>query len=101
MVAPEGVQVVGIAWYPADQYVALRALMKDGHRMPATHVEWETQAEALEQKLRGNGQRTVRALLDVDAFRQFVDRHGLDVDAKGRMAFANWCAQQAHRNGDR
>lgn len=93
-------EFVGIAWYPAEQYPALRALMKDGHRMPASHADWLAQAEALEQKLRRDGHRTVRAMLDVDTFRQFVHRHGLDVDAKGRIAFANWAAMKQHADRD-
>ena len=95
----QSIEIVGIPWYSAEQYAEIKALMKDGHELPRTHAEWQRFAEQAEEHVRRQGKLVVRAHLEPEAFRHFCLRHGLDVDAQGRMKFASWAAAQPGAQG--
>ena len=90
------VRAVGLPWYKAEDYAAIRSVMKDGDRLPATHADWQRKAEHIEQKCRGDGYLTVRAYVDPVEFPLWCSQRGLDVDANARTQFASWVALQAH-----
>lgn len=90
------IRAFGLVWYSLEDYPEIQAMMKDGHRLPATYTQWRLQAEQAERQLRRQGAVTVRAHLTPDAFRQHCMRFGQDLDAAGRTHFASLVAEQAH-----
>jgi hypothetical protein len=53
-------QVVGIAWYRAQDYREILRIMVDGSSFPATYRHWREEAELLESDLKRLGQEVVR-----------------------------------------
>lgn len=82
------VTIVGMAWYKAEHYDAIRRVMADGHKLPATFHEWRMKAEAGEKLQRRAGQIVVRAFIDPETFPGWCGARGLNVDAQARMQYA-------------
>lgn len=95
----QAVQAAGMAWYLAEDYTEIKAVMKDGHLLHRTHAEWQAAAEQGEQKLRAQGVRVYRAIVRPAEFRAWCTSRGLDIDAKARQQFASEFAAQAYRDG--
>lgn len=93
------VQIVGLSWYRAEHFERLVTLFEDGQKLPSTYAKWLAAAEQLEKKLMGDGFMVVRAYIDPEEFPRWCAANGCKLDAKGRMAFANWTAMQAHTSG--
>jgi hypothetical protein len=91
------VQAVGMVWYAAEDYTEIKAMMKDGDRLPPSHASWQSKAEGNESNLRGQGYLIFRANLKPDAFRKYCLLHGLDLDSRGRTHFANFIAAEEYR----
>jgi hypothetical protein len=90
------VPVMGIVWYLEQDYPAVLRLMADAHLLPRSFQQWQDKAQRAERDLRAQGITPVRAILDPAAFPEWCRRNGQQVDAKGRMAFAN---DHAYRHG--
>ena len=86
------IDVVGMVWYRLEDYDAIRGIMADGHKLPATFSEWRMKAETGEKKLRRDRKIVVRAYIDPETFPDWCRARGLNVDAKARMEFANGIA---------
>lgn len=80
---------VGIAWYERSDYSRILEIMDDAEKLPRTYDRWKQIAERGESQLRSAGHIVVRAVIKPDDFVAWCSRHGHEVDAKGRMAFAN------------
>lgn len=93
------VHAVGMAWYLAQDYAEIKALMKDAHLLHRTHAEWQLAAEQGEQKLRANGVRVYRAIVRPTEFRLWCSARSLDIDAQARQQFASEFAAQEYRAG--
>jgi hypothetical protein len=93
---PDEVQIVGMVWYQLEDFERIKAVMPDGHRLPATYSQWRMRAEQAERQVRRSGKQVVRALLKPDEFVEWCRERGLNVDAQGRQNFANWTAMQAY-----
>jgi uncharacterized membrane protein len=93
-------EILGIAWYELEDFAEIKALMKDGHLLPATYSLWRLQAEAAERKFRRQGHKVTRAHIRPAEFAEWCRARGLDVDAKGRMAFASFVAKEVHTDDD-
>lgn len=80
----------GIAWYrTAEDYRDLRAIFTDPDTLPDTYEDWLAQAEQVEKRMKAEGGRVVRAYIDPVDFPKWWQDHGCDVNAHGRMEFAN------------
>lgn len=90
--------IVGLAWYRAEEYSAIRRIMADGHKFAGTFNEWRRIAEGIEQNLRRDGQTVVRAIIDPKTFPEWCRARGLNVDAQARMDFANAIAYEHTRS---
>jgi hypothetical protein len=90
------IRAIGIPWYALENYGAIKAMMKDGHKLPATYSQWRLAAEQAERQFRRQGDLVVRAHLDPNTFRDHCSRFGQDFDAQGRSHFAAHVAEQAH-----
>ena len=86
------VKAVGIAWYRAENYDRLKALFTDGWKLPDKFDNWLETAQQLCDELAFEGQIVEKAYIDPIAFPRWCRAHGVQMDAQGRMAYANECA---------
>lgn len=89
--------IVGMSWYRPEDYKAIQRIMVDPHTLFDTYEEWLTSAEKGEQSMRLQGYVVVRAYIDPLTFPDWCRANGHKVDAKGRMAYANFIAAQEAR----
>ena len=86
------ISAVGMAWYRAEPFGDVRAMMTDAEKLPATFEKFLYAAMKGEEKLRRAGHAVIRVHLDADEFPAFCRARGLDVDAHGRMEYAAFVA---------
>ena len=85
-------RIVGISWYTLENYAEIKAMMEDGHKLPATYSLWRMSAEQAEKKFRREGCLVIRAPLEPKSFRDFCLLHRLNINADARKQFAAWTA---------
>jgi len=91
------VRAAGMAWYRREDYDRLRnSVFVDGNVLHDSYAEWFKAAKNGESQLRSQGHIVERVYIDPDEFPQWCAAHGLNVDAKGRTAFANFVVAQKH-----
>jgi hypothetical protein len=88
---PQG-QTIGIPWYRQDDYERLRAMFKDGWKLPDTFDDWLASAQAKQDELAWRGELVERAYIDPKTFPEWCRLHHQEMDEEGRMAYANECA---------
>ena len=86
---------VGMAWYEADDYSRLRAMMQDADRLPARHEGWLISAEQLEREVARSGVAVVRVRLTPDAFLAWCEARELPADGAARARYASEAVAQA------
>lgn len=84
---------IGIAWYRESDYPRILEIMEDADRLPETFAEWEKAARNGEREGQAKGLTVVRAIIDPQTFPAWCRARGLNVNANGRMAFANAAAK--------
>lgn len=87
-------RAAGISWYRREDYARALAIMDDAHVLPRTYDEWSQKAERQEGEWKAQGIHIVRAIIDPETFPEWCRARGLNVDAKGRTAFASFVAMQ-------
>lgn len=92
------INVVGMAWYRAEDYDAILGIMSDRNKLHATYHEWRMDAETGEKKLRREGKTVVRAYIDPKTFPDWCRTEGLNIDAKARMQYASRIAYEQTRS---
>lgn len=90
------VLAIGFAWYEEADYPEIRRIMADGELLPVSYRQWLQKAEYGESEQIKAGHRVVRAVIDPKTFPAWCKARGLNVDSKGRTAFAN---NEAYRQG--
>lgn len=83
------IQAIGVAWYKESDYDRCKALFTDGHKLPLSFLQWKDQAEQIRKRCIREGKVVVQAYIDPDTFPAWCAANGHDIDARGRMAFAN------------
>lgn len=83
---------IGIAWYARDTYLQTKAAMDDGHVLPDTFDEWERKAQQIRKQYLAQGVMVVPANIELDAFTTWCRANGRNLDAQGRMDYANFIA---------
>lgn len=92
-------RIGGLVWYRAEDYLTLKELFDDGHRLPDTFEDWLEQSSHTEAMLKSKGFKTVRAYIDPQEFPQWCRARGMEINAKARNEFANVIAYQAYKDG--
>lgn len=92
-------RITPLPWYEPQSYERICALMADKDGLFGTYAEWLAAAQRTEQHLRGQGETTVRVVLDLIQFPAWcaANRPGLHVDGKVRMAYAAAMAAEQYR----
>lgn len=91
---------VGFAWFEAESYEQVAAVMEDRHRMAPSYAAWLPGALKAEEEFKREGFVTVRAVLRKDEFLANCAAHSQRVDASGRNHFASFVASQVQRNSE-
>ena len=78
--AREFTQVLGIAWYRADQWERLRDISADRDELEPTHEEWRHAAEQATQSLTDAGAGPRRVDVDVEALLKWCKKEGVPVN---------------------
>jgi hypothetical protein len=81
-------RAIGVPWYVRQDYSRLLAIMEDADVLPPRYDQWLQRAERFERDRLREGQIVVRAIIDPQNFPAWCAARGLNVDAKGRAAFA-------------
>ena len=91
--------ILGMVWYRAEDYDAIRRIMTDRQQLPASFYVWRMEAETGEKKLRRSGKTVVRAFIDPETFPDWCRARGLNIDAHARNQFANAVAHDYATHG--
>jgi hypothetical protein len=92
MNTPAQVQAVGMAWFKPENFVRLRAMFEDGHKLHRTYPEWLKAAEAGCDTFEKRGVTVVRVDIDPDQFPEWCKSKGLQLNAAARTEYANFIA---------
>ena len=87
------VEFYGLPWYRIKDYATIRRIMADGHNLPSSFAIWRFSFEIGERKLKREGKRVVRVLIDPEMFRGWCVAHGLDLNATARALYASLVAK--------
>jgi hypothetical protein len=83
------IEALGMVWYKESDYDRCKALFTDGHKLPLSFLQWKDQAEQGRKRFIRAGKVVVQAYIDPDTFPNWCAANSQNVDASGRMAFAN------------
>ena len=93
------VQATGMVWYLAEDFLAIKTLMEDGHVLHDTHAQWQAAAEGGERSFQAKGGRVYRAILRPAEFKAWCAAKGLKLNASARNQFASEFALNEYRAG--
>ncbi len=79
---------VGLPWYAAEHYEALRANLADGGALPPHYETWRIATEQMEQVVRQSGIEVLRVPIEPDVFAAWCAREGAAPDASARARYA-------------
>lgn len=84
-----------MAWYEAEDYSRLRAMMQDADRLPAHYEGWAISAEQLEREVARSGVAVVRVRLTPDAFLTWCAARDLPANGAARARYASEAVARA------
>ena len=79
---------VGLPWYAAEHYEALRKSLSDGDKLPARYEVWQVSAEQVEREVLRSGVEVVRVAIEPDTFTTWCEQAGLPPDGTSRVRYA-------------
>ena len=79
--------VVGIAWYRAEQWSALREFCEDSEEIESTHAAWKRGAEKAMRALRREGQAVEPVDFDLEEFKVWCAVNGTKPIGASRSEF--------------
>ena len=91
-------KAMGLVWYRKEDYARLKSIFEDGDKLAVTYEDWLAPAEKFTRLVEAQGIRVIKAEVDPNTFPEWCAANGVDVDANGRSAFANYIAMQAAKD---
>jgi hypothetical protein len=88
------IQALGMAWYKRANYLRLRAVFEDGHKLHGTYDEWFAAAETGRKHLEAEGFRVIRVDIDPDRFPAWCRAQGHKINSSARTTYVNWVAHR-------
>jgi len=88
------VRTVGIAWYRPEDYLSLKAMLRDSEVLPDTYRDWLKNATALYVQLTREGLTVVKAYIDPEEFPEWCNAKEMHMDTRARTLYANECAMK-------
>ena len=90
------VDAIGVTWYRREDYERLKAMFKDGEKLPDTYEDWLAKAQVTVLTLAADRLRVERAYIDPETFPKWCEEKGLEMDADARTDFAAEFARAKH-----
>jgi hypothetical protein len=78
---------VGVYWIRENEYAAVRGILEDGDRLPATWAEWERMAKEMKLGLEAYGHIVDRVYIDPIQFPKWCADHTTTTGRQGRKLF--------------
>ncbi len=92
------VRVTGIFWYRSrEDYDRLKAMSKDGWKLPDTFDDWLQSAQNVLEELTSEGLVVEKAYVDPDTFPEWCRARGLEMDTKARLEYGTEFAAKKAR----
>jgi hypothetical protein len=85
---------IGLPWYEAADYPAIRALMVDGPDLPPGYATWERQQRQAELETQARGAQVRRVLIRPDEFAGWCRDNYCEPDAVARLRYADFKANE-------
>lgn len=82
-------QVLGLAWYSPEEWLALRRVSADKGNLHTSHTEWQADAEAQLAGLREQGFQVVRVPIQVAELVAWCKENNRRIDGKARSEFTS------------
>lgn len=79
---------VGLPWYTAENYPAIRAVMSDGNDFPESYTDWLSEAERERRRLECSHDIVHCTSVDPATFLAWCRVNELRPDAAARLLFA-------------
>ena len=95
------VKYIGMAWYRRKDYKKLLKLFVDSSKLPKTYDKWLKLAQKGFDDLVIQGCIVEEVYIDPETFPTWCVAHGLDIDAKARVRFANEFVARKHLGNDK
>lgn len=93
------VKIIGMAWYKPENFVRLREMFEDGHKLHRTYEAWFSAAETGRKKFEAEGVRIVCVDIDPDQFPEWCKINGMKLNAEGRNRYASLIAYKVVTGG--
>lgn len=93
------IQIIGMAWFKPENYLQLRRMFEDGHKLHHTYPEWLKAAQTGYERFEAQGARVIRVDIDPSQFPTWCKANGMKLNAQARMAYANSVAYQIATGG--
>lgn len=97
MSAPSAPRFIGIAWYRADEWTMLRALVPDGDQLQPSHAEWLKDASTQVYDLQERGFVVRKIDVHLPDLLRWCEAQHLAPDSQARAAFATAGLEQSLR----
>jgi hypothetical protein len=78
-----------MVWYMEADYDRLLTIFTDAHLLPRTFLQWQDKAEQGRKRYLREGKIVIKAHIDPDTFPAWCLANGAELNASGRMKFAN------------
>ncbi|MCJ2087794.1 hypothetical protein MKK88_17665 [Methylobacterium sp. E-005] len=79
---------VGLPWYVAENYEALRGSLADGAKLPPLYETWRAATEQMEGVVQRSGVEVVRVPIEPVAFASWCAQDGSERDGAARARYA-------------
>lgn len=79
---------VGLPWYAAEDYEALRGELADGATLPPLYETWRIATEQMEREVARSGVEVIRVPIEPATFTAWCERNGRQSDGRARAQFA-------------
>lgn len=96
-----GAQKYALAWYQPQSWTDLKATAADADDLEDTYHEWRANAESTFKKLRRQGMRLEKVVIDIEALLAWCATQGHIPDANARSLYAAHLLRQREQNQSR
>ena len=79
--------IVGVSWFRRKDYGRLKAMFKDGDKMPKVYDDWHPKVIELHHQLSANGFIVEKAYIDPETFPGWCLIRGMEMDVEAGIAY--------------
>jgi hypothetical protein len=91
---------IGLAWYKPDQWLHLLQVSSDSNKLEPTYEEWLLQAQKTLKRLKVQGIRAEKVIVDVVELTKWCRGHNYPIDAGSRASYVAEVLSNLDKNKD-